>query len=341
MKSGTFTATTPQVHLSDVEPRPRLMNLWEKHRHGRAHWAIEFTAELTATFFYTFTGVGSTASWIIGNFMNIPNLGSLFQIGVAYAIGAVMAIAICSPTSNGHFNPAITIHAVLFGKCTPMRGLRLIFAQILGAYIACLIIYVQYHNLIEPIEAGLVAKGEYDSVMFTSTGPGGIFAFYALPTANLGYVFLNEFVSDFVLAIVIFAAVDPTNAFTPPAVVPWIIGFAYAVVIWGYAPVGLAANAARDVGGRLAALTIWGKQASGGRYAALAALTNIPATLLAGVFYELVLHDSSRTVTPPHAERLVGLRAYEERIRDGGVDETSDGSLCIKDGNASPATLGP
>lgn len=106
---------------------------------------------------------------------------------------------------------------IISTNVTVLSPYRLIFAQILGAYIACLIIYVQYHNLIEarlpfslslkpqtttearfvnqPIEAGLVAKGEYDSVMFTSTGPGGIFAFYALPTANLGYVFLNEFVS--------------------------------------------------------------------------------------------------------------------------------------------------
>jgi len=38
----------------------------------------------------------------------------------------------------------------------------------------------------------------------------------------------------------------------------------------------VAANSARDVGGRLAAMSIWGMEASGGKYAALAALTNIP-----------------------------------------------------------------
>lgn len=67
-----------------------------------------------------------------------------------------------------------------------------------------------------------------------------------------------------------------------------------AAVIWGYAPVGIAANAARDVSGRLAAVTIWGTAASGGNYAALAALTNIPATLFAAIFYEFFFTDSSR-----------------------------------------------
>jgi hypothetical protein len=56
----------------------------------------------------------------------------------------------------------------------------------------------------------------------------------------------------------------------------------------------VAANSARDVGGRLAAMSIWGMRASGGKYAALAALTNIPAMLFAAALYEFFLTDSSR-----------------------------------------------
>lgn len=60
----------------------------------------------------------------------------------------------------------------------------------------------------------------------------------------------------------------------------------------------MAANSARDLGGRLAALTIWGLPAGGGRYAALAALTNIFATCFAIGLYELFLTDSSRGKWP-------------------------------------------
>ena len=67
------------------------------------------------------------------------------------------------------------------------------------------------------------------------------------------------------------------------------------VIIWGFAPVGVALNAARDVGGRLAALTLFGRAAAGGNYAALAALVNVPATLIAGVVYEVVFADSQRS----------------------------------------------
>jgi len=73
-----------------------------------------------------------------------------------------------------------------------------------------------------------------------------------------------------------------------------VIALGYAMIIWGYAPVGLAANTARDVGGRMMAVTIWGTKAAGGPYAAIAALTNIPATF-AGLFvYEALFADSSR-----------------------------------------------
>jgi hypothetical protein len=47
----------------------------------------------------------------------------------------------------------------------------------------------------------------------------------------------------------------------------------------------------------MAVLTIWGKAAAGGPYAAIAALTNIPATLTAFVFYQFVFVDSSRGVS--------------------------------------------
>jgi hypothetical protein len=59
----------------------------------------------------------------------------------------------------------------------------------------------------------------------------------------------------------------------------------------------VALNTARDVGGRLAAMAIWGTRANGGRYAAIAALTNIASTVLAYTFYEFILKDSSRSTS--------------------------------------------
>ena len=49
-------------------------------------------------------------------------------------------------------------------------------------------------NMLQGVEATLAAKGTLDAINFTAQGPAGIFALYVAPTANLGQVFVNEFV---------------------------------------------------------------------------------------------------------------------------------------------------
>ena len=76
----------------------------------------------------------------------------------------------------------------------------------------------------------------------------------------------------------------------------------------------VALNTARDVGSRLWAMTVWGREgrfiianfqlecpaeikmelAAGGGYGAVTALTNIPATIFGIVLYEIFLVDSDR-----------------------------------------------
>ncbi|KAI8975901.1 aquaporin-like protein [Trametes punicea] len=310
------------VHLADIKPRSNAYIAWERRRHRQAHWLVECIAEMMGVFFYVYAGVGSTASYLLSNVAELNGLGSLFQVGTAYALGILFAIVVCSSTSGGHFNPAVTIAFTIFKRVTPGKALRYIVAQILGAYIACLLVYVQWRDLIMEMTEILAAAGKLDAVLFTANGPAGIFAIYASPGMSLGRIFLNEFVCDFLLGLVIWACLDPTNFCAPPSVGPAVISFAYAVMVWGYSPVGVATNAARDVGARLMALTIWGLPAGGGSYAAIAALTNIPATLCAVAFYEFILADSSRVVTSVHAEFLAGHLAHEEHSQ-GVIRETS------------------
>ncbi|OBZ67055.1 hypothetical protein A0H81_13012 [Grifola frondosa] len=157
--------------------------------------------------------------------------------------------------------------------------------------------------------------------MFTSSGPAGIFALYANPGAHLGFVFVNEFVCDFILALLVVGAIEPSNHFSPPVAMPWIIGLAYATMLWSFSPTSLSSNTARDLGGRFAALTLWGKPAFGGSYAAIAALVNIPATFCAVVFYELIFYDSARVVSREYMEFGYALKA--ERDRKNGVEPVS------------------
>ncbi|KAI0780178.1 aquaporin-like protein [Fomes fomentarius] len=291
--------TTQCVPVSAIHPRHAALVSWERRRNRQLNWFVECVAEATGTFLYTFAGAGATASYVIGNILEIPGIGSMctLQIGAAYAVGIALALVVSLATSYGQFNPAITVHAILFKKLPVLKGVRYIIAQILGSYVACLVVYLQYKQLIQAAITTLKAAGKYEALMFTPNGPGGIFGLYVNPGSNLGYVAFNEFVCDFVLALVIFSCTEPANHLSTPSTMPWLIAFAYGVLIWGFAPIGLAANAARDLGGRFAALTLFGKDATGGNYAAIAALMSIPATLLAGLFYELIFNDSQRSTS--------------------------------------------
>ncbi|KAK7435199.1 hypothetical protein VKT23_019769 [Stygiomarasmius scandens] len=320
--------STPEiVHLNDLQSRNRVLERWEKHRHTNVHWFAECFAEFIGVFLYVYAGVGSQLLFILGNILKEQGLSSIFQTGAAYAAGIIFAVTLAAPVSGGHLNPGITIAFCLTKGFSPVKAIR----QILGGYIACLLIYVQYHDLIKSAEGALelAGPGTLDSVLFTPQGPAGAFGLYAPPGSNLGRIFLNEFVCDVMIALVIWCCLDPTNLLVPPFAGPCVIGLVYAVAVWGFSVPGLATNTARDVGGRLAVLTIWGTKAGGGKYAALAALTNIPATLTAVTLYELFLGDSARVISSAHLEVI---RAHQLHARTPNrVHNESDNILTEKE----------
>ncbi|KAH0833437.1 aquaporin-like protein [Lanmaoa asiatica] len=319
----------PTVRLRDVAPRPRYMASWDRVKHTKLHLFTEMVAEMLGVFLYVYAGWPSSNVLVVYDVDSDHDVLALFTVGVAYSIGIVLAITVCAATSGGHFSPSVTVSFVVLRGFPVRKAVMYILAQISGAYLACLCIYVQWKDLITVVEGVLVEKRVYDALMFTPDGPAGIFALYVLPGTNLHRVLLNEFMTvrvscfppaarltlyakDLVLGLSISACLDPTNHMIPPAAAPWVVGFTYGIAIWGYSPTAIAANTARDVGGRMMAMTIWGRQATGGLYAAIAALTNIPATVLAFFVYDTLLGSCSRTLTPQHAAFLRAHKMYHE-----------------------------
>ncbi|KAJ8089212.1 hypothetical protein PM082_014460 [Marasmius tenuissimus] len=317
-------STAPEViHRKSVQTPLKAFTVWERNRHRSIHWLVECFAEFLGVFLYVYAGVGPQITFIVGPILQQQGLSSLLQVGLAYACGVIFAVVICAGTSGGHFNPCLTITFMVFKGFPPLKGLRYIVAQILGGYVACLLTYAQYSRYIHLAEAALEQAGTLDAVLFTPNGPAGAFGLYVMPGSNLGLVFMNEFVTDTVLALAIFGCLDPTNVFATPTTIPVFIAAAYAGAIWGLSIPGLAANSARDVGGRLAAMTIWGTRASGGSYAAIAALTNIVSTLIAFVLHEMLLADYSRVVPRPQRE-FMWLHMNHEHYAESTKPHTAD-----------------
>jgi len=291
--------------MRDAIPRHPMFTSWERLRNKKeVHWSMECFAEMLGVFIYCYLGMGSTAGLVVGNLLKLTGLSSILQIGLAYACGVFLALCVGFTTSGGHFSPSVTIAFCIFKGFPKLKAVRYIVAQILGALIACALVYNQWKPLIVAAEAALVADGAeaFAATQFTANGPPGIFAFYLLPGQTLARVFLNEFVNCTVLGIVIWATLDPTNYMVSPTTLPLIVGLAYGAAVWGFGVPGIALNTARDIGGRIFAVAIWGSEAAGGRYAAITALVNIPAIIFAAYIYEVFLTDSDRVITPAHLQ---------------------------------------
>ncbi|KAI9744877.1 MAG: hypothetical protein M1818_001802 [Claussenomyces sp. TS43310] len=294
----------------------------------RPRWLREMMAEATGVFFYVYPGIASTAVFFLNN--TEPQFSSLLQIGFAYAIGIAFAIITCGATSGGHFNPAVTICFALW-QGFPLRKVPYyIFAQIFGAFMAGLILVGQYHPQMIALEEVFRAKGLSPNSL---GGPGSILCSFPIPTeTNYGYLFLIEFFADSFIGIVIWACLDPANPFVAPTTAPYTIGFAYGNMVWGFASFTIATNTARDLGTRIVAAIFFGGDAFN-RYAAIAILTNIPATIFATGYYEFLMRDSVRRIGTGHVQHEDGEEGLMRHLtKTGTIEQGMGGNLARGEG---------
>lgn len=273
----------------------------------RPRWLRECLAETTGVFFYVFPGIAAIASFTLHleNPVGVTAFGSLLQIGFGFALGIAFAIITCAPTSGGHFNPAITI-ALAVWQGFPLRKVPYyILSQIMGAFIAGLVVMGMYWPQIQEMKTELLAKG---MPLVANGAPASILCSFPNPDqTNLGYVFFTEFMVDAFIAIIIWACIDPANPFISPSTAPFAIGLAYGAMVWGFADITISTNLARDLGTRFVAAIFFGREAfTYMNYSPIAILVSIPATLAGTGFYELVMRDSAVSLSGGHVEHEEG-----------------------------------
>ena len=186
---------------------------------------------------------------------------------------------------------------------------------------AALLVAGQYHEQISAFAAESIKAG-----MGTVYNGGPASIFMTLPNANqnnLGFLFLNEFFVCSYIGIVIWACLDPANPFVSPTVVPFAIGLAYATMIWGFADISISTNLARDLGCRLVAAIFYGGEVfTYKNYSWISILVNIPATLFATGYYELLLRDSLQKLGKGAAVHEGGEGALQKYLSRTGLLET-------------------
>ncbi len=183
----------------------------------------KFGAEFLGTFAFVFVGVSATCN----------NIG---PVGVALAHGLTIAVMVSAlgHISGGHFNPAVTVGALVTGNIGVREAISYIFAQLLGAYIGALTVKSSFSFLAYmPVNLG---------VPMLSTG-----------TMVSTGIFI-EFILTFFLLLVVFGTTMDSRG---PQMGGLFVGLTVTLAMLAGGPItGAAMNPARAFGPALA-LGVW------------------------------------------------------------------------------------
>ena len=220
-------------------------------------YSREFVGEALGTFVLVLFGCGSVAVTVLFG----AHVG-LLQVALAWGIGVTLAIYITRHLSCAHLNPAVSLGMALGRRMVWRRLPVYVAAQLAGAVLAALALYVLFSPSIAAYESahGIVRGAEASAQTAMIFGdfypPPGSTAVVSLPLAMLAEAF-----GTFLLVLMIFALTEGCNVGRPDdALAPVFIGLTVTSIIALIAPLTQAGlNPARDLGPRLVAwLAGWG-----------------------------------------------------------------------------------
>ena len=217
--------------------------------------AGECLAEFMGTMILVLFGIGATATFALFTHIGLGNSPTPFAyqwivVALGWGLAYMLGIYVAGTVSGAHINPAVTLALAVrrrfpWSKVLPYWG-----SQILGAFIAAIVLFLIYRGPIDHYIAANVLSGV--PLRDTLNSVGTVFYTYRLPFVGVFGAFCTEFIATALLVGLIFALVDVRNQPVQGNLNPLIIGLLVAAI--GLAlgvNTGFAINPARDFGPRL------------------------------------------------------------------------------------------
>ncbi|MDO8213511.1 MIP/aquaporin family protein [Conexibacter sp. CPCC 206217] len=250
--------------------------------------------EFAGTFILIMFGVGSVAMAVAA----LPESGrgsfdtaSWLIIAFGWGFGVTFGVYVAGGITGAHLNPAVTLALALRRGFAWSKVPWYVAAQVLGAFVAALLLYQVYGASIDSLErARDIVRGTPDSVgtfSIFATFPAGYFGNWWGP-------FIDEVVATALLVFLIFALIDNYNQPPKSNLAPLIVGFIVVVIGLSFgANSGYAINPARDLGPRLVTWIYgWKEIAVPGNYGNVNSYMWIPiAAPLVGAAIAAYLYD--------------------------------------------------
>lgn len=256
--------------------------------------AGELAAEFAGTMILILFGCGVVAQVVAGG------IGDHDSIAWAWGLGVVFGVYVAGRISGAHLNPAVTIALAAF-KGFPWRKVApYSIAQLLGAFVAALLVRWNYTEVLHAVDPGLTIKTQ--GVFSTLPGNG------TLPVGEWG-AFRDQIIGTAILLFLILAVTDVAS--TPPGanLAPFVIGLIVVAIgmAWG-TDAGYAINPARDLGPRLASFfTGYGgafRDQTGYLYFWIPIVGPIVGGLLGAGLYQALIGRFLPSAEPPEPGRV-------------------------------------
>lgn len=241
--------------------------------------ATIFLSETVGTAMLLLLGGGVVATAILAKSKGLGGGWLLINFGWGLAVFAGVTV---SYASGAHLNPAVTIGLLTIGKITFVQALVYWGAQMVGAMIGAVLVWLAFKQHLDAEEDPGAKLGVF------STGPA---------IRNYGWNLVTEVIGTFVLVFVVigFGRVGDTELGSPAGLAALgAVPVALLVVGIGASlggPTGYAINPARDLGPRIihALLPIKGKGSSDWSYAWVPIVGPLIGGVLAGALSGVLL----------------------------------------------------
>jgi glycerol uptake facilitator protein len=279
----------------------------------RARWREttvgEYGSEFLGTFVLIMFGDGAVAMTVAALNQSgrgdelFAAAGDWMLIATGWGLAVALAVYVAGGISSAHINPAVTLAMAVFRGFPWRKVPGYMVAQVLGAFVAGALIYLNYKQAINSFEAANdITRGEQNSIPSFS-----IFAtFPAEYYSNAAGPFLDELIGTALLVGIVLALVDEFNMAPRANMAPLIIGFVvFAIGMSFGANSGYAINPARDLGPRLFAwIQGWGEIAVPGDYGNVNSYMWVPILgplvggLVGALVYNFFIHNVLRARAP-------------------------------------------
>lgn len=170
--------------------------------------------------------------------------GGYTNITLGWGLAVLMGILIAGRVSGAHLNPAVTLALTIYRDFPYRKVLPYILAQLAGAFVGALLVYINYLPAFKSFDPGL-------------TKTVGVFATFPKFPDVWWAGLIDQIIGTALLIALIFAIVDPRNRPVTQGMEPFAIALVVVAIgiSWGGMH-GYAINPARDLGPRLMTLAM-------------------------------------------------------------------------------------